>query len=85
MDIMTNFLLCDLTTYSTAKAAGQVVVSKLNDTYVWTAKRFDPGTGQPVEPLVQTVDKANVQAQIATFQDRVASLTALLADLKALG
>jgi hypothetical protein len=75
----------DLTTYSTAKAAGKLALAKLNDAYVLSAKQFDPGTGEPKDPQVQAVDKAQVQAQIVTLQGQMDSLNLLLADLEALG
>lgn len=75
----------DLTTYSTAKAAGQVALAKLNDAYVLSVKQYDPTTGQAVTPLVQAVNKTDVTNQVATLQGQLNSLNALLADLTALG
>jgi len=75
----------DLTTYSTAKAADQVAVAKLNDAYVLSVKKFNPGTGEAIAPEVQAVDSSKVQAQIITLQGQMDSLNALLADLEALG
>lgn len=75
----------DLTTYATAKVAGQVAVAKLNDSYVLSVKQYDSTTGQPKDPQVQAVDKAKVQEQITALQAQMDSLTTLLADLEALG
>jgi hypothetical protein len=75
----------DLTTYATVKTAGKAALAKLNDAYVLSVKQFDPSTGEPKAPQVQSVDKAKVQTQIATLQGQMASLNLLLADLEALG
>lgn len=75
----------DLKTYVIAKAAGQVAVAKLNDSYVLSIKKFSGVDGSALPPDVQAVDEALLQTQIDTLQGQVDSLNALLADLKALG
>jgi hypothetical protein len=72
----------DLTTYSTKKDTGQVVIAKLNDAYVLSVKKFDPDTGQATDPQIQAVDMDQVEAQITNLQAKIDALNTLLADLR---
>ena len=74
----------DLKTYVIAKAAGQVAVAKLNDSYVLSIKKFSGVDGSALPPDVQAVDEALIGKALRQAARISVSRRASLSRLEAL-
>ena len=81
---MANAAGINVATYRDRKNAGLISATKAGNAYVLTTRRFDPETGEEVnpQPTVVTIDALN-EAKTA-LQLQITGIDALIADLEGL-
>ena len=72
----------DVRTYMQKKEKGLVKIRKFQNKFMIFYRRFDPETGDELEPQVATVTKDSVEAAIADLQGQIDNLKMLLSDLE---
>ncbi len=73
----------DFTQYLTLKPT--ITLTKIGSSaYVISCKRYSPDTGKEIAPNIVTVDVSTINNQVTNIQAQLASLNALLADIKVL-
>ena len=76
--------MVDAKNYLDKKEKGLAEVVKAGGGYAVAFKKFDPDTGEALEPTIQAVSLDELNNQIKAFNKQIADIQALIDDIKAL-
>jgi len=76
--------MINISNLSDKLASGLVKITKVNDAYSITSKRFNPETGKEVEPVIEALDIADLEVKNATLHRAVSDIEILINHLKTL-
>ena len=74
----------DAQKYIEKKAKGLAEIVKAGGGYAIAYKKFDPDTGEALEPEIQAVSVDNLNEQKKALQDQIADIDAMLKDVTSL-
>lgn len=74
----------DINGYKQRKQGQKVALQKVGHQIVLTSKRFDPNTGDEIDPVVSPVIKTNLVARKQELEKMIAEITELIKDVDAL-
>jgi len=70
--------------YRDKKARGLIRVVRINNAYAVAERRFDPETGQEIDPEVYAISLDALQSLRLRLSDQIAILDEIIADLQAI-
>lgn len=70
--------------YIEKKAKKLAEISRIEEGYAFIVKRFNPETGEPLSPAIETIDVDTLKQRKAELQEEIKSIDAILKEIKSL-
>jgi hypothetical protein len=75
----------DATNYTSLKTAKNIQMVKIGDSFAVSIQKYNPDTGEPVAPVIEAIDRKQIEALKAKLLAQIAQLDEVLKDMASLG
>jgi hypothetical protein len=72
----------DVTNYITGKSRGLVDAAKVGSRHVVNVRRFDPTTGDEVDPVTTVIYIKDLELAVLSLEKQISDINELINDLK---
>jgi len=75
----------DAINYTSLKTSQNIQMVKIGDSFAVSIKKYNPDTGEPVTPVIEAIDRKQIQALKDNLLAQIVQLDEVLKDMDSLG